>query len=152
MNQPGKPTQPLRDPWSRVEAWRYHPSINKSANVRRMFPGLGWAVGAFVIACVLEKVFEKPDDSHHWGLYQLYRLGLSRIFSWSEWIGWIYFDFGGSTATIHDSVPQCVGSFGWRSSTLFKPIFTMSWNKLYNYDRFKKFIDVIVIYECLRKL
>jgi NADH dehydrogenase (ubiquinone) 1 beta subcomplex subunit 3 len=54
-----------RDPWARFEAWRYHPSINKHGNIRRMFPGLGWGIGAFIVACALEKVFEKPDEGHH---------------------------------------------------------------------------------------
>lgn len=54
-----------RDPWARFEAWRYHPSINKHANIRRMFPGLGWGIGVFIVACALEKVFEKPDEGHH---------------------------------------------------------------------------------------
>lgn len=54
-----------KDPWARFEAWRYHPAINKHANIRRMFPGLAWGIGAFVVACAVEKIFEKPDEGHH---------------------------------------------------------------------------------------
>lgn len=56
-----------KDPWARFEAWRYHPAINKRANMRNFIPGFWWGVGAFVIAVGIEKLLEKPDDhgEHH---------------------------------------------------------------------------------------
>ena len=60
---------PRRDPWARFEAWRYAPDINKYANVRRMFPGLGLGVAAFLVLVAVEEFYWKPnhpdDSSHH---------------------------------------------------------------------------------------
>ena len=60
---------PQRDPWARFEAWRYAPDINKSANKRRMFPGLGLGFGAFLVLVAIEEFIWKPnhpqDDHHH---------------------------------------------------------------------------------------
>lgn len=67
MNPTGKEVKVRKDPWARFEAWRYHPSINKHANIRNIIPGFWWGVGAFVIAIGIEKLLEKPDDhgGHH---------------------------------------------------------------------------------------
>ena len=67
MNRSGKDVKVRKDPWARFEAWRYHPSINKHANIRNLIPGFWWGVGAFVIAIGIEKLLEKPDDhgGHH---------------------------------------------------------------------------------------
>lgn len=58
-----------RDPWARFEAWRYAPEINKRANIRRMFPGLGLGIGAFLVLVAIEEFYWKPnhpqDDHHH---------------------------------------------------------------------------------------
>lgn len=58
-----------KDPWARFEAWRYAPLINKRANVRRMFPGLGLGFGAFLVLVAIEELYWKPkhpeDDHHH---------------------------------------------------------------------------------------
>lgn len=61
--------QPLKDPWRRFEAWRYAPDINRVANKRRMFPGLGLGFGAFLILVAVEEFYWKPnhpeDNGHH---------------------------------------------------------------------------------------
>ena len=60
-----------RDPWARFEAWRYHPEISKVANMRRMFPGLGLGVAAFLVLSAVEELYWKPShpassgDHHH---------------------------------------------------------------------------------------
>ena len=58
----------LKDPWARFEAWRYAPEINKRANVRRMFPGLGLGIAAFLTLTAIEEFYWKPThpevDSH----------------------------------------------------------------------------------------
>ena len=60
---------PKRDPWARVEAWRYAPDINKRANIKRMFPGLGWGIAAFLVLTAVEEFYWKPrhalKDVHH---------------------------------------------------------------------------------------
>lgn len=60
---------PRRDPWARFEAWRYAPDINRRANVKRMFPGLGLGIGAFLVLVAVEELYWKPkhpeDDHHH---------------------------------------------------------------------------------------
>lgn len=60
---------PQRDPWARFEAWRYAPDINIAANRRRMLPGLGLGIGAFLVLVAIEEFFWKPnnaqDDHHH---------------------------------------------------------------------------------------
>ena len=67
MNSSGKDVKVRKDPWARFEAWRYHPAINKHANIRNLIPGFWLGVGAFVIAIGIEKLLEKPDDhgGHH---------------------------------------------------------------------------------------
>ena len=59
---------PKRDPWARVEAWRYAADINKRANIKRMFPGLGWGIAAFLVLSAIEEYW-KPKygskDVHH---------------------------------------------------------------------------------------
>ena len=67
MNSSGKDVKVRKDPWARFEAWRYHPAINKHANIRNLIPGFWFGVGAFVIAVGIEKLLEKPDDhgGHH---------------------------------------------------------------------------------------
>ena len=67
MNSSGKGVKVRKDPWARFEAWRYHPAINKHANIRNLIPGFWFGVGAFVIAVGIEKLLEKPDDhgGHH---------------------------------------------------------------------------------------
>ena len=53
---------------SRFEAWRYAPDISRNANVRRMFPGLGLGIGAFLVLVAVEEFYWKPthpSDSHH---------------------------------------------------------------------------------------
>ena len=42
-----------RDPWARFEAWRHHP---RAANIRRMFPGLGLGLAAFLALSAVEAV------------------------------------------------------------------------------------------------
>ena len=59
-----------RDPWARFEAWRHHPEISKAANIRRMFPGLGLGIAAFLALSAVEEFYWKPthhssDDHHH---------------------------------------------------------------------------------------
>jgi NADH dehydrogenase (ubiquinone) 1 beta subcomplex subunit 3 len=59
-----------RDPWARFEAWRYSPEINKRANIKRMFPGLGLGFGAFLVLCAWEELYYKPRhpeeySTHH---------------------------------------------------------------------------------------
>ena len=54
----------------RFEAWRYAPDINQRANIRRMFPGLGLGVAAFLVLVAVEELYWKPthpssDDHHH---------------------------------------------------------------------------------------
>ncbi|CAO1621083.1 unnamed protein product [Jaminaea pallidilutea] len=44
-SMPGK----YRDPWAAREAWRRHPIFSMRFYARNMFPGLGWATGAFVL-------------------------------------------------------------------------------------------------------
>ncbi len=59
---------PRKDPWARFEAWRYAPDINRNANIKRMFPGLGLGIGAFVVLVAIEELYWKPrhpEDSHH---------------------------------------------------------------------------------------
>ena len=60
---------PKRDPWARVEAWRYAADINKRANIKRMFPGLGWGIAAFLVLSAVEEFYWKPKygskDVHH---------------------------------------------------------------------------------------
>ena len=74
MDSQGKDVRVRKDPWARFEAWRYHPAINKRANMRNFLPGFWWGVGAFVIAIGIEKLLEKPDDhgEHHWLQWILY--------------------------------------------------------------------------------
>ena len=74
MDSQRKEVRVRKDPWARFEAWRYHPAINKRANMRNFLPGFWWGVGAFVIAIGIEKLFEKPDDhgEHHWLPWILY--------------------------------------------------------------------------------
>ena len=58
----------LRDPWTRFEAWRYAPEINRRANVRAMFPGFMWGLGAFVVAVGIETIMQKngsQDKKEH---------------------------------------------------------------------------------------
>lgn len=65
----GRPNIPRRDPWARFEAWRYHPEISRNANIRRMFPGLGLGIAAFLVLVAVEELYWKPnhpsDDHHH---------------------------------------------------------------------------------------
>lgn len=60
---------PRKDPWARLEAWRNHPEITKAANTRRMLPGLGLGIGAFLVLSAVEELYWKPkhpsDDHHH---------------------------------------------------------------------------------------
>ena len=60
---------PKRDPWARVEAWRYAADINKRANIKRIFPGLGWGIAAFLVLSAVEEFYWKPKygskDVHH---------------------------------------------------------------------------------------
>lgn len=74
MDSQRKDVRVRKDPWARFEAWRYHPAINKRANMRNFLPGFWWGVGAFVIAIGIEKLLEKPDDhgEHHWLQWILY--------------------------------------------------------------------------------
>ena len=61
-----------RDPWARYEAWRYTKDVNRSGNMRRMFPGFGWGIVAFLVLVGIEEMYWKPrygsDDpgGHHW--------------------------------------------------------------------------------------
>ena len=71
-SRPSRPTTSgaRRDPWARFEAWRNHPEINKAANIRRMFPGLGLGIGAFLVLAAVEELYWKPnhpsdDHNHH---------------------------------------------------------------------------------------
>ena len=61
--------RPFKDPWRRFEAWRYAPEINRHANKRKMFPGLGIGFGVFLILVGIEEFYWKPnhpqDDDHH---------------------------------------------------------------------------------------
>lgn len=41
-------------------AYRYAPDINKRANVRRMFPGLGLGIMAFLVLSTWEEFYYKP--------------------------------------------------------------------------------------------
>ena len=49
----------LKDPWTRFDAWRYVPDISRRANVRAMFPGFMWGLGAFVVAVGIETLSKK---------------------------------------------------------------------------------------------
>lgn len=95
MDSQRKEVRVRKDPWARFEAWRYHPAINKRANMRNFLPGFWWGVGAFVIAVGIEKLLEKPDDhgEHHWLHWifysttkKFYRLCLVKklLYGWSE--------------------------------------------------------------------
>ena len=49
---------------------RYAPDINKRANVRRMFPGLGIGLAAFLVLTAWEEFYYKPrhpeaNHTHH---------------------------------------------------------------------------------------
>lgn len=44
------------DPWSRREAWRYHPYFGGINVLKHAFPGLSWALAAFAGYCVYEQV------------------------------------------------------------------------------------------------
>ena len=79
MDSTKKIKVPTKDPWTRVEAWRSHPIFSSKANFRYFFPGFAWGVGAFVIACVVEKVFWKPDEHHEHGEPSHWRFELSRM-------------------------------------------------------------------------
>ena len=70
MSKGGRASGPRRrDPWARAEVWRNHPEISKAANIRRMFPGFGLGVGAFLVLVAVEELYWKPnhpsDDHHH---------------------------------------------------------------------------------------
>ena len=61
-----------RDPWARFESWRHHPEISRAANIRRMFPGLGLGLAAFLALSAVEEFYWKPNHpttstsgSHH---------------------------------------------------------------------------------------
>lgn len=64
MDSTKKIKVPTKDPWARFEAWRSHPYYSSRANFRYFFPGFTWGVGAFLVACVVEKIFAKPDEHH----------------------------------------------------------------------------------------
>ena len=53
-----------KDPWERFEAWRYEPGINRRANIRRMFPGFGLGVAAFLVLCAVEELYWKKGSAH----------------------------------------------------------------------------------------
>ena len=42
--------------WKKLEAWRFAPNINKTANAKRMFPGFLIGTGMFVVAVGLETI------------------------------------------------------------------------------------------------
>lgn len=55
----------IRDPWARREAWRYHPVYhNRWTMYKTLFPGLGWALGAFTLYVVAESMFFKKSSKH----------------------------------------------------------------------------------------
>ena len=63
-----KPGQVLKDPWARFEAWRHHPQLSPMRNLKGMFPGFTWGVGAFLVAITIEKIFfddKKKGGGHH---------------------------------------------------------------------------------------
>lgn len=49
-----KPEQ-IKDPWSKNEEWRYHPYFGSVNIIKHAFPGLSWALAAFVGYCAYEK-------------------------------------------------------------------------------------------------
>merc|ERR1739848_125894 len=65
--QPGKVYK--KDPWARLEAWRYRPEFSAMSRFKSIWPGLWWGVGAFVVAATLEEgynyLYKKDDDHHH---------------------------------------------------------------------------------------
>lgn len=65
-SMPGK----YRDPWAAREAWRRHPIFSMRFYARNMFPGLGWATGAFVLCEYLGECFDGRrcivvSEAHH---------------------------------------------------------------------------------------
>ena len=68
MSSKNQFSMPVKDPWRRFEAWRYAPEINRAANKRNMFPGLGIGFGVFLVLVAVEEFYWKPnhpDDSGH---------------------------------------------------------------------------------------
>ena len=65
----GRSEAARRDPWARFEVWWRHPEISRAANIRRMFPGLGLGIAAFLALSAVEELYLKPtyhsSDNHH---------------------------------------------------------------------------------------
>ena len=60
------PSPPLfRDPWAKREAWRKHPIFQRSAMLRKMFPGFGIAVVAFTAYVVADNYILQPNKEQH---------------------------------------------------------------------------------------
>ena len=54
-----------RDPWARFESWRHHPEISRASNIRRMFPGLGLGLAAFLALSAVEELYWKPSHPNN---------------------------------------------------------------------------------------
>ncbi|EMR08549.1 hypothetical protein PNEG_03030 [Pneumocystis murina B123] len=51
----------MNDPWRKREAWRSQYPFTTIMKINKIFPGLGLGIGAFVIYCCVEKIFEKKS-------------------------------------------------------------------------------------------
>ncbi|GHJ84379.1 hypothetical protein NliqN6_0781 [Naganishia liquefaciens] len=54
-----------RDPWAKREAWRKSPIFSNKAMFRNLFPGFGWAVGAFTAYVIYDDFIAKKSGGHH---------------------------------------------------------------------------------------
>lgn len=53
----------IKDPWFRRESWRWDPYFSTGNMLRKSFPGLGWALGAFAIYLMYD--LSRPNEGKH---------------------------------------------------------------------------------------
>ena len=50
--------------WEKYEAWRGHPMLKQSNNMRHSLPGLTWGVGAFALYVVYDQLTSRMSSTH----------------------------------------------------------------------------------------